>query len=220
MAFWSNFRGVMAALFGIGGPTGVNLKHNAGVLQVRNAADTGYATLHCYRVQYNHNVAAGRIPISDASGILTLTDPGASGGAAQHYAGDVKYSHQAATHGKWLLCDGSAVSRTTYATLFALIGTTYGVGDGSTTFNLPNPQNRFLLTRNSGMSVGQTGGDSTPRTLVQDNLPVDTFISAGTSRVQVTTSGTTAFIQRKSTAATSIDIVPLYWALNAFIYAG
>lgn len=38
----------------------------------------------------------------------------------------------------WLVCDGSAVSRTTYADLFAVIGTTYGSGDGSTTFNLPN----------------------------------------------------------------------------------
>jgi microcystin-dependent protein len=37
----------------------------------------------------------------------------------------------------WLLCDGSAVSRTTYAALFALYGTTYGVGDATTTFNLP-----------------------------------------------------------------------------------
>lgn len=37
----------------------------------------------------------------------------------------------------WLVCDGSAVSRTTYADLFAVIGTKYGVGDGSTTFNLP-----------------------------------------------------------------------------------
>jgi hypothetical protein len=38
----------------------------------------------------------------------------------------------------FLACDGSAVSRTSYADLFALIGTTYGIGDGSTTFNLPN----------------------------------------------------------------------------------
>lgn len=38
----------------------------------------------------------------------------------------------------WLKCDGSAVSRTTYAALFAAIGTLYGAGDGSTTFNLPN----------------------------------------------------------------------------------
>lgn len=38
----------------------------------------------------------------------------------------------------WLKCDGSAISRTTYADLFAAIGTIYGAGDGSTTFNLPN----------------------------------------------------------------------------------
>ncbi len=42
----------------------------------------------------------------------------------------------------WLLCDGSAVSRTDYADLFNLIGTTYGAGDGSNTFNLPNLQGR------------------------------------------------------------------------------
>lgn len=45
----------------------------------------------------------------------------------------------------WLLCDGSAVSRTTYADLYALIGTTYGSGDGSTTFNLPDLRGRVPL---------------------------------------------------------------------------
>lgn len=44
----------------------------------------------------------------------------------------------------WLLCDGSAVSRTNYAKLFEVIGTTYGAGDGSTTFTLPNLIDRFL----------------------------------------------------------------------------
>lgn len=44
----------------------------------------------------------------------------------------------------WLLCDGSAVSRTDYATLYAVIGTTYGAGDGSTTFNLPNLVDKFV----------------------------------------------------------------------------
>lgn len=43
----------------------------------------------------------------------------------------------------WLLCDGSAVSRTDYAKLFSAIGTTWGAGDGSTTFNLPNTIDRF-----------------------------------------------------------------------------
>jgi microcystin-dependent protein len=42
----------------------------------------------------------------------------------------------------WLLCDGSAVSRTSYSTLFGVIGTTYGSGDGSSTFNLPDLRGR------------------------------------------------------------------------------
>lgn len=44
----------------------------------------------------------------------------------------------------WLLCDGSAISRTTYKTLFNKIGTAFGAGDGSTTFNLPNFSNKFI----------------------------------------------------------------------------
>lgn len=45
----------------------------------------------------------------------------------------------------WLLCDGSAVSRTTYNELFSLIGTIYGSGDGSTTFNLPDLRGRTIF---------------------------------------------------------------------------
>lgn len=52
----------------------------------------------------------------------------------------------------WLLCDGSAVSRTTYADLFTAIGTSYGVGDGSTTFNLPDLRGRVPV------GVGQGSG--------------------------------------------------------------
>lgn len=43
----------------------------------------------------------------------------------------------------WLLCQGTAINRTTYATLFAVISTTYGTGDGSTTFNLPDMRGVF-----------------------------------------------------------------------------
>lgn len=46
----------------------------------------------------------------------------------------------------FLSCDGSAVSRSTYGNLFAAIGTTYGVGDGSTTFNLPNASGFVIRT--------------------------------------------------------------------------
>lgn len=61
----------------------------------------------------------------------------------------------------FLFCNGVAVSRTTYANLFAVIGTTYGSGDGTTTFNLPNMQRRFPLGKSSSLLLGATGGEET-----------------------------------------------------------
>lgn len=55
----------------------------------------------------------------------------------------------------WLVCDGSAVSRTTYANLFAKIGTRHGAGDGSTTFNLPDMDARFLEGTTTTSDVGK-----------------------------------------------------------------
>ncbi len=61
----------------------------------------------------------------------------------------------------WLLCDGAAVSRVTYNTLFNVIGTTYGAGDGSLTFNLPDFRGRFALAKaaaGTGSVLAATGG--------------------------------------------------------------
>lgn len=67
----------------------------------------------------------------------------------------------------WLVCDGSAVSRTTYSELFAVIGTSFGAGDGSTTFNLPNLKGKVPVGYNSSDSdfdsIGETGGSKTHR---------------------------------------------------------
>lgn len=57
----------------------------------------------------------------------------------------------------YLLCDGSKVSRTTYKKLFDVIGTTYGTGDGSTTFNLPNLSDRFIQGSNTVGTVKSAG---------------------------------------------------------------
>lgn len=53
----------------------------------------------------------------------------------------------------WLVCNGQAVSRTTYSALFALIGTTYGAGNGSTTFNLPDCRGYFIRGLDLGRGV-------------------------------------------------------------------
>ena len=63
----------------------------------------------------------------------------------------------------WLICDGSEVSRTTYAELFEVIGTKYGEGDGSTTFNLPNKKGKVSVGWDMGdnlfHTIGNTGGE-------------------------------------------------------------
>ena len=58
----------------------------------------------------------------------------------------------------WLVCGGQAVSRTVYSALFSLLGTTYGVGDGSSTFNLPNSTDRMNIGAGNLYSLGSTGG--------------------------------------------------------------
>lgn len=77
----------------------------------------------------------------------------------------------------FLLCDGAAVSRTTYADLFAAIGTTYGAGDGSTTFNVPNGKGRVLVGRDAAQTefdtLGETGGAKT-HTLTEAEMPAHT----------------------------------------------
>ncbi len=60
--------------------------------------------------------------------------------------------------GEWLLCDGRPISRTTYADLFTIIGATYGTGDGSTTFNIPDLRGRVSIgPDNMGTSQGNAG---------------------------------------------------------------
>ena len=96
----------------------------------------------------------------DAAGnVIPLTSAGGSG----FITGEVRAVAYAALPAGWLTCNGAAVSRTTYAALFALLSTTWGVGDGSTTFNLPDLRGRALI--GSG-----TGSGLTARTVGQQTI--------------------------------------------------
>jgi microcystin-dependent protein len=61
----------------------------------------------------------------------------------------------------FLECAGAAVSRSTYSALFAIIGTTYGVGDGSSTFNLPNLADNIPVGKSNNKALASTGGANT-----------------------------------------------------------
>jgi microcystin-dependent protein len=77
----------------------------------------------------------------------------------------------------YLLCDGSAISRTTYSSLFDAIGIAYGTGDGSTTFNIPNLKGRVPVGRDSAQTefdtLGEVGGAKT-HTLTTTEMPSHT----------------------------------------------
>lgn len=106
----------------------------------------------------------------------------------------------------YLDCDGSAVSRTTYADLFTAISTTWGIGDGSTTFNLPDLRNAHLrgvgtstiFTQNGTISLAQTVNDQFQSHRHQYDLWTGANLSGG---------GSNDMIQSSGSKSTSLNLV-------------
>ncbi len=106
----------------------------------------------------------GPVPIAalgdriDVVAAITLDDTRGH----QLETGDIIATGRSTVGVGWLLCNGAAVSRTTYADLFAAISTTYGIGDGSTTFNVPDYRQRFVMGKaasGTGAVLGSVGGN-------------------------------------------------------------
>jgi microcystin-dependent protein len=101
----------------------------------------------------------------------------------------------------WLLCAGAAVSRSTYAALFAVIGTTFGVGDGTTTFNLPNYTSRMPY----GTTIGATGGSADAVVVSHTHTITDPGHNHASARGTASTSGGTSNLQAfEGTTGTSV----------------
>lgn len=95
----------------------------------------------------NTDGTAGQFMQTDGSGTLSF------GSATGVISGAIFQWATGTAPTGYLLCDGSAVVRTTYATLFGIISTTYGAGDGSTTFNLPDMRGRAVIGVGTGTKV-------------------------------------------------------------------
>jgi microcystin-dependent protein len=163
------------------------------------------------------------------------------------WVGKVDFTATAAAPTRWLLARGQAVSRTTYSALFAAIGTTYGVGDGSTTFNIPDIGGRVIAGSEAtatrltsavsgvdGATLGAAGGN---QNMQQHNhgvtdpghnhtAPYQVGFAAsgggnpfsGVSTIATSTATTGITIQNTGTG-TSQNVQPTI-VLNAIIYAG
>lgn len=106
-------------------------------------------------------------------------------------AGAIMQWASATPPSNWLICDGSAVSRTTYTSLYAAIGTTYGAGDGYSTFNLPNLKGRVPVGLDASQtefaSLSQTGGAKT-HTLLVSEMPSHTHVQDAHTHMGLTDS--------------------------------
>ena len=142
-----------------------------GTILVQNANDDGLEAL-------SQGTSGQVLTSAGADSLPTWVD------APNKYIGFIFDFGGTALKNDFLACDGAAVSRTTYALLFAEIGTTWGVGDGSTTFNLPLSARRTKVgsggsgTGTLGNAVGNTGGSET-HTLTSSEMPAHTHTMQG-----------------------------------------
>lgn len=147
---------------------GINIAENCPPATINNAIRELMAQLKDFQVG---NQASNQL--SALGGGTGLSSPGTSGNvltsdgsgwvsSAPTYVptgGMLMWGTASAPTG-YLLCSGSAVSRSTYSALFAVIGTAFGAGDGSTTFTLPDFRDRFPVGAGTTYSANSTGGSA------------------------------------------------------------
>lgn len=128
-------------------------QQNGGIASYSNTFDYAVGSFVKYNnefyscIQANGASSTVKAPTETAywSKIPTLADIDEIG----FKTGDIKIQTTSTIPSGWLLCNGAGVSRSTFSNLFTKIGTTYGTGDGSTTFNIPDLRDRYIIGANT-----------------------------------------------------------------------
>ena len=143
-----------------------------------------------------------RVDVANIPTGTTVVQSTGAGGILPAGIGPLPYAGSSVPTG-WLECDGSAVSRTTYAALFAAISTTWGIGDNSTTFNLPNMRDRVPIGSGTGTTTESvTASSSNGFTVASNNTKwitgMSVVLSSLTGFTTSATAGPTYYIYRAS----------------------
>ena len=156
--------------------------------------------------------AVGEISIDTATDAIILHDGSTAGGIEIVPAGTiVAFGNTTAPTG-WLACNDAAVSRSTFARLFAAIGTSFGVGDGSSNFNVPDMRDRVPLgfgTNMSSMGAATTGiaASAVMASASKTGVTTGTSTTGSTTQSVSTSSGTFATSAKDSSQSTAITAV-------------
>lgn len=149
---------------------------DASSLIIRNTTASSFGlTLQAPVLSNNYSLTLPTIPLASNSPLLIDTSGNITPGTPTSFflpPGMMAPFGGTAAPSGWFFCDGTPVSRTVYANLFGTIGTTFGVGDGTTTFNLPNMSGNVAIGPGGtiGAALGGTGGEAT-HVLTTPELP-------------------------------------------------
>ena len=162
----------------VSGQTGVSVPAAAKMLLVCNGTDIVQAlNTFASPTLTGTPVAPTAAPGTNTTQIATTAFVQSSG-----LVGEIKMWGVSSAPTGYLLCNGAAVSRTTYAALYAVYGTTFGSGDGATTFNVPDFRDKMPIGAGTTYALASTGGAASV-TIATTNLPAHNHAATSTSTV-------------------------------------
>ena len=139
--------------------------------------------------------AAGELSIDTDGNNIRVHDGSTAGGIPQMPTGTILAFGGSTIPDGYLLCDGPAISRTTFAALFAIIGTAFGAGDGSSTFNEPDLRDRVPLGKGTNNdTLGAQNG----------SIPASATVTTGSASAVVSSTNTTVAATAKDSSTTTV----------------